>query len=109
MTPNHDLPRWFTGWDVFLLFTIPYGVIFAITYVPRASDVAAVTYPIWIPAYLSLLGATWIRNSFFAALSSDVFVYGLAAVIMYIEAVVLAQLFRVGRTGYQHIVDSSQR
>lgn len=54
-------------------------------------------YPFWLPAYLAIALASGVRNTVFSWLGSGVLFHGAIVSVIYLEAVVVAGLYRILR------------
>lgn len=57
--------------------------------------------PVWMPVYLAILAASGLRNVYLPWVGSGVAFSLLVAVLLYLEAVLLAGFFRTLRAGYR--------
>lgn len=56
--------------------------------------------PLWLPAYLSVLFASWLRNVYLPWLGSGTLFWTVSVLFLYAEAVLLAGAYRVIREGF---------
>lgn len=55
----------------------------------------------FVPAYLAILAASGVRNVLLPSLGDGVLFWGVAAAALYVQAVVVAALYRGGRAVYR--------
>jgi ABC-type nitrate/sulfonate/bicarbonate transport system permease component len=57
--------------------------------------------PVWAPVYLAILYASGLRNNYFLWLENGILFYLLIALLLYLEAVLLAGIYRTLQAGYR--------
>ena len=83
------------GKAVRLVFAFIFGfwVILETGWLPEV--LYAPLYPFWLPSYLAIALASGVRNNFFPWLGSGLLFYVAILLFIYLEAVILANLYRV--------------
>lgn len=89
------------GKAVRLVFTFIFGfwAILETGWLPEV--LYAPLYPFWLPSYLAIALASSVRNNLFPLLGSGFLFYVAIFLFIYLEAVVLANLYRVLRHVYR--------
>lgn len=87
-----DVRRWFVGRDV----AVAFAVLAAGSYTANT---------VFVPAYLAILAASGLRNVYLPWLGNGVLFWGVAVLALYAQAVVLAALYRGGRSVYRRRAD----
>lgn len=98
---SETIHRMFVGKTVQLLFAFIFGFFILIDMSWLPEPLYAPLYPFWFPSYLAIAVATGVRNTFFPWMGSGVLIYVAILVLIYVEAVLLAGLFRFLRNIYQ--------
>ena len=93
--------RILAGKTVQLVFAFIFGFFILIDTSWLPEPLYAPLYPFWLPSYLAIAVATGVRNTVFPWLESGVLFDVAILLLIYVEAVLLAGLFRFLRNIYQ--------
>ncbi|WP_224267804.1 hypothetical protein [Haloprofundus salinisoli] len=61
----------------------------------------AILYPVWLPGYLAVLGASAVRNLYLPWLGSGLSFYTIALALLFLEAALVARLLRFVAWAYR--------
>ena len=84
---------------VVFLFILGFWVVLETDWLPDV--LYAPLYPFWLPSYLAIALASGVRNTVFPWLESGLLFYIAIILFIYLEAVILANLYRVLRHVYR--------
>ena len=99
-----DFRRVLAGKAVGVMFVFFIGVwmLMEVGVFERLGDpFVGVLLPVWSPVYLAILFASGLRNTYLPWLESGVLFSLLIAILLYVEAVLLAGISRTLRAGYR--------
>ena len=98
---SKTIRRIFAGKAVQLVFAFIFGFFILIDMSWLPEPLYAPLYPFWILSYLAIAIATGVRNTVFPWLESGVLFDVAILLFIYVEAVLVAGLFRLLRNIYQ--------